>query len=186
MSGQETGHRWLARLAKLRLDRASGDPAPHKPLLLPAVLDLADAGTAAELFPLTPELAFRFLSYWPVVSHRRRQRPDVRLPFHYLKSDGCWEPLTDAGDPSPHNRLTRSARLDPEFAALLGNPGFRRVARLVLIGRYFQPAEQLALCSMLEVPLPDPATVEQVTAAGREESRRAGRELRFQVSVVTA
>jgi hypothetical protein len=29
---------WLGRLSKLRVDRASGDPAPHKPLLLLVVL----------------------------------------------------------------------------------------------------------------------------------------------------
>jgi putative restriction endonuclease len=31
-------------LARLKVDRASGDPAPHKPLLLLVVLDLAEQG----------------------------------------------------------------------------------------------------------------------------------------------
>jgi putative restriction endonuclease len=35
---------WLAKLANLRVDRARGDPAPHKPLLLLVVLELAEQG----------------------------------------------------------------------------------------------------------------------------------------------
>jgi putative restriction endonuclease len=33
---------WLAKLANLLVDRARGDPAPHKPLLLLVVLELAE------------------------------------------------------------------------------------------------------------------------------------------------
>jgi len=35
---------WLAKFSKLRVDRARGDPAPHKPLLLLALCDLAEQG----------------------------------------------------------------------------------------------------------------------------------------------
>lgn len=63
----------LAKLAKLKVDRATGDPAPHKPLLLLVVLELAEQGVlAAPVLPLMPEpggfylalgkpIAFRFL-----------------------------------------------------------------------------------------------------------------------------
>ena len=40
---------WLARLAKLNIDR-SRDPAPHKPLLLLAILTRLDEG---EPFPMS-------------------------------------------------------------------------------------------------------------------------------------
>jgi putative restriction endonuclease len=33
--------RWLAKLRKLRVDVARGDPAPHKPLLMLVVIELA-------------------------------------------------------------------------------------------------------------------------------------------------
>lgn len=36
------GERWLAKLAKLRVAWAKGDPAPHKPLLLLAIIELAE------------------------------------------------------------------------------------------------------------------------------------------------
>src|SRR5436309_3550347 len=53
---------WLAKLAHLKVDKARGDPAPHKPLLLLVVLELAEQGLLPEgTLPLSPELAFRFL-----------------------------------------------------------------------------------------------------------------------------
>jgi putative restriction endonuclease len=56
---------WLGRLAKLKVDKASGDPAPHKPLLLLVVLELAEQGLLPpDELELTPELAFRFATYW--------------------------------------------------------------------------------------------------------------------------
>ena len=51
---------WHRRLAMLRVDRASGDPAPHKPLLLLAILERADRGElTCETLVLSPELAAR-------------------------------------------------------------------------------------------------------------------------------
>ena len=69
---------WLGKLSKMRVDRASGDPAPHKPLLLLVVLDLAQDGLLPpKTLALTPDLASRFMSYSTVVANRRPQRPDV-------------------------------------------------------------------------------------------------------------
>ena len=64
---------WLAKFARLRIDTASN--APHKPLLLLVVLDLAERETfGPDVLPLTPQLAFRFCSYWSIVAHRRKQK----------------------------------------------------------------------------------------------------------------
>src|SRR3712207_968261 len=99
--------RWLAKCAELHVYRARGGPAPHKPLLLLVVLELAEQGLLPEtLLPLTPDLAFRFCTYWTTVAYRRTQRPDVRLPFHHLHGDGFWSPLGEDGKPSPTRRLT--------------------------------------------------------------------------------
>jgi len=77
-----TPDEWLGKFANLRFDRASGDPAPHKPLLLLVVLEMAEQGLLPnEILPLTPELAFRFCTWWSVVASRRKQRPDIRFPF---------------------------------------------------------------------------------------------------------
>ena len=76
-----TPDQWLAKLAKLKVDRASGDPAPHKPLLLLVVLELAEQGLLPnQELALTPELAFRFNTYWSIiVASRRKQRPKSEL-----------------------------------------------------------------------------------------------------------
>lgn len=60
---------WLDRLTHLRVDAARGNPAPHKPLLLLVLLDLAEAGQLpARTLALTPDLAFRFFAYFKIVA----------------------------------------------------------------------------------------------------------------------
>jgi len=79
---------WLRKLATLRLDRARGDPAPHKPLLLLVITEMAEKGEiVCPEVPLSPDLAFRFSVFWSVVAQRRKQPPEVRLPFHHI---GSW------------------------------------------------------------------------------------------------
>src|SRR5260370_39779004 len=96
---------WLTKFSKLRVDRARGDPAPHKPLLLLVVCDLAETTNLShDTLPLTPELAFRFYTYWSIVAGRRPQRPDVLLPFHHLLCDGVWSVLDAKGAPSPDRK----------------------------------------------------------------------------------
>src|SRR5438128_465257 len=93
-----TPEQWLGKLAKLKVDKARGDPAPHKPILLLVVLELAEQGLLPkEVLPLSAELAYRFRTYWSIVSHRRDQRPDIRFPFYHLKSEGVWSPLDENG-----------------------------------------------------------------------------------------
>ena len=145
---------WLHKLATLRIDRARGNPAPHKPLLLLVIVEMAEKGeiTSREV-TLSPDLAFRFSVFWSVVAQRRKQPPEVRLPFHHLGSSGMWQPLTADGNPSPDKKLTTVIRLDPTFYDCLADPRFRERARRVLIETepYFFPEERVALYSMLNI-----------------------------------
>jgi len=134
---------WLHKIAHLRVYKAKGGPAPHKPLLLLVLLELAEEGILPEdVLPLTPELAFRFCTSWNIVAPRRTQRPDVRLPFHHLQSDGFWSALGEDGKPSPDDRLTRSAALVSDFVGFANDPAHRDKARRILIAKYFPPDEQ--------------------------------------------
>src|SRR5262245_42256402 len=127
-----TPEAWLDKLAKLRVDRASGDPAPHKPLLLLAVLEFAERGQLPpKTLPLSAELAFQFYTYWTVVAHRRRQRPDVRLPFHHLQSDGFWSVLDENSQPSDHFRESRYAVMPSDFVCFANDPVSRERARQI-------------------------------------------------------
>ena len=76
---------------KLRVDRKGGSLAPHKPLLLLVIIEMAQHGLVpSRVLRLSPELAFRFYTYWTVVAYRRTQEPDIRYPFYHLQSDGFW------------------------------------------------------------------------------------------------
>jgi putative restriction endonuclease len=179
--------RWLAKCAKLNVYRAKGGPAPHKPLLLLVILELAEQGLLPDgQLPLTPELAFRFCTFWNAVAHHRTQRPDVRLPFHHLHRDGFWAPLMADGKPSPDDRLTRCVQLVPEFVAFARDPVYRDKARRVLIQTYFQPDQSSALLELVGLPVLSEEEAADVTLPLPEEAKGRGREARFRLSVVAA
>src|SRR5574341_798094 len=74
MSDPPDSQRWLKVAANLRVDRKH-TIAPHKPLLLLVVADLAEEGTlTSAVLSLTGELVFRFLAFWTVVAKSRPQR----------------------------------------------------------------------------------------------------------------
>jgi putative restriction endonuclease len=179
---------WLAKLSKLRVDRARGDPAPHKPLLLLVLCDLVEEGNhLPDVLPLSPELAFRFYTYWSIVAGRRKQGPDVRLPFHHLSGDGIWSALDERGNPSPDRMVTKFAKLPCDLVTFLGDPANREKARHILIAKYFPPSEQIALYEMIGLPVPSRQEIEQNAAyKSPEEAKRAGREARFRNRVVIA
>jgi len=181
-------HYWLAKFSKLRVDRARGDPAPHKPLLILVLCDLAETGNLhRDVLSLSPELAFRFYAYWSIVSGRRSQRPDVRLPFHHLSGDGIWSVLDEDGHPSPDRMLTRYAKLPSDFVAFLEDPANREKTRHVLIAKFFRPSEQIALYETIGLPVPSRQEIEQNGAyKSPEEAQLAGREARFRIRVVSA
>ena len=177
---------WLHELATLRIDRARGNPAPHKPLLLLVILEMAEKGEiSGREVRLSPDLAFRFSAYWSIVAHRRAQPPDVRLPFHHLGSSGIWQPLTEDGKSSPDKKLTAIVRLDLGFLNALADQGFRDHARRVLVNTeaYFLPEERLALYAMLGMQ-PDQPEIRENMELYRA-SVEVGRNARFRIEVVT-
>src|SRR3954451_2239628 len=121
---------WYGKIANLRVDRARGEPAPHKPLLLMAVFDMMETGLRMEpILELTPELAFRFSVYGSVVAHRRSRALFVGFPFYHLSSDGFWVPLDEGKQPTTDRKRARYAVIDPTFLEVSGHPEFRKRAR---------------------------------------------------------
>jgi putative restriction endonuclease len=177
--------RWLKAAANLRVDRKN-DIAPHKPLLLLVVAELAEQGRLERILSLSGELVFRFLAFWTVVANRRSQKPNIRLPFYHLRSDGCWTPLSEKGEPTLERLRATAAQIDDGFFACLNDPPFREELRRVLIARYFiDLGECAALYDLVGLPLP-PDDVVKADAALWEESRERGREARFRLTVVPA
>lgn len=176
---------WLHKLATLRIDRARGNPAPHKPILLLVVIEMAERGEIKDRdIVLSPDIAFRFSAYWSIVAARRTQPPEVRLPFHHLGSSGVWQPLMPDGKPSPDKKLTTMVRLSPGFFECLAGQKFRDQARRVLVDTdpYFLPEERTALYAMLHMRPREPGVREEkeVYKAVIEK----GRDARFRIEVV--
>ena len=175
---------WLHKLATLRIDRSRG-PAPHKPLLLLVIIEMAEKNEiGCRDVPLSPDLAFRFSVFWSVVAQRRKQPPEVRLPFHYLGSSGIWQPLTTDGKPSPDRKLTSGIRLDSSFLDCLRDPQFRDQAQRTLIETepYFRPEEKTALYSLLKIK-PSASEIREAPE-GYKKSIQTGRDARFRIEVV--
>lgn len=178
--------KWLKVVSNLRVDR-KGSIAPHKPLLLLVLAELAEQGKlTGRILPLTGELVFRFLAYWTVVADRRPQRPDIHLPFYHMRSDGCWTPLDADGQPTLERRRAVAANLDDTFLACLNDADFRQQMRGILIAKYFVDfAERAALYQLVGLSVPPDAIVRE-DAKLYEAARERGREARFRLTVVPA
>ncbi len=141
----DTLQKYLQKMKRLRVDRAHG-VAPHKPLLLLAVIELIECGQIQENeIPLSPDLAETFIKYWSKVTNRR---PNIALPFFHLKSDGFWHLHANDGYEKVlevTERITAISRLreviayvslDDDLFVLLADPSNREMIRQTLICVY--------------------------------------------------
>ena len=129
----------------LRVDRAHG-VAPHKPLLLLAVIELIERGQIRqnEIY-FSPDLVETIMKYWVKVTDRK---PNITLPFFHLKSEEFWhlhpnvgyEKVLDVADRitaiSPLREVIAYACLEDDFFALLTDTGDREIIRQPLIYVY--------------------------------------------------
>lgn len=179
-----TQNDWLEKLTKLN---PCGD-APHKPLLLLALLDLVErSGALPSPLLLTTDLDFAFKVFEKVVTHRRRQKLDIRMPFHHLKTQGFWKAFTEHGDPSPDKSVTRYLIPNAEFSAVCADAAFREMARRILIAKHFEPAERNALYNLIGMAIPpDDQIAKDAKYESLHDAEIAGRDGRFRLDVVPA
>ena len=185
--------KWLGKLTKLNAATGSGKcrgKAPHKPLLLLCLLDMAEAGKlTGRRFTRTAELVLRFKSYGALVSERWPTRLDLRLPFFYLRTQGFWQTFTLEMIPAQSPESCFVCEQHGEFFDLLADADFRLKARLLLVSRYFEPRERVALLVSLGLVADGAEKIEQRMASLNEEAedtaRKKGRSARFAVQVVS-
>lgn len=182
--------RWLALLTRLNPATGRGlcqGKAPHKPLLLLSLLDMAEAGElTSRAFTRSAGLVVRFRSYGAIVTERWPTRLDLGLPFFHLSTQGFWAPFTSEMQSASSPDVCAVCEINPEFFELLCDPGFRLKARMILISRYFEPTERVAFFESLGIQSGNVGkqAAERVLSKAVEAAKRKGRSARFSVRVV--
>lgn len=183
---------WLAKLRQLNpnVTRAKGQGnerfAPHKPLLLLCLVEMADCG--AKLIPVvekSPELRLMFDCYWGIVQHRWGGKPGMDLPFHYLASQGFWMPLRHDNQLSEAVVTTVRIRLDEGFFQCLSDAEFRKSAKFLLVKTWFPVLEQQGLLAALGISKTEARRQEFAWQAQAPLEELRGRDARFRIAVVT-
>lgn len=138
---------YLNKIERLRIDRSHGKPAPHKPILLLAVIDLFEQGaiTTNKIEP-SPQIVESFLKFWHLVS---LEKPRIFLPFFHLKSDKFWHLHAKAGNEqllamtkqlnsmAQLANIVAFASLDKDLFTLLHRADAREAIRRKIIEVYF-------------------------------------------------
>lgn len=173
---------WLRRLGGLNVSRSKAKgPAPNKPLLMLAIIDLVEEGLAGQGGEVRrdAQLQLRFRNYTPICAPRRGNKIDLDLPWEHLASDGVYQ--------HPKGRVGDAVQLDQGLFGLLMQPDFRMAARKVLIANYFPPDEQVALFAACDMSPPSNADIAQVREdqATYKAQLRRGRCARFASQVIS-
>ncbi len=155
---------WLERLENLRSDVSPArwpvetlHRAPHKPLLLLAVLDLFAQGlVTTNLIQYKVDLTDTFELYWSKVMGEEKKTSWV-LPFYHLHKDGFWQLIPVPGMESALQatgqirtfrqleQMVIGARLDDALFVALMSDECRDTIRRFLIERYFAPEVRATL-----------------------------------------
>lgn len=189
MNQEAIAKHWLAKLIKLNPATGRGNckgKAPHKPLLLLSLLDMAEAGELpARVFTRTAGLVLRFRSYGSITTDRWPTRLDIKLPFFHLSAQGFWTPLDSEMHRARSPETCAVCEMDGEFYELIFDPGFRLKARMVLISKYFTSSERIALFEGLGVQDSGGAHRSAVMelSEAEETAKKRGRSARFAVKV---
>lgn len=143
-------------LTSLRRGTQHGEPRPHKPVLLLAVLELAEAGhLGVNEICFGPALFEPFAAYWTAVTDEPVGK--IQYPFWFMDSEPFWglvmqpgfeaKPLSKRVAPSAKqvSEWVRFARLDDALFAAVSDPETRGRIRGVLVATYFpERAERIA------------------------------------------
>ena len=146
-------------VSKTRWSAATCHRAPHKPLLLLAMMDLfAEGCIRKNLIEITPDLGELFTLYWARVMPPDRQG-NLHLPFFHLwrEKQTFWHLVPQSNKQTileaTHQvkslnqlrELIVGARLDIELYQLLCIEASRNALRAILIETYFAPQARSGL-----------------------------------------
>lgn len=139
--------------------------APHKPVLLLAVIDLVSRGVFTSPFlDVTGDLVEAnelFNGYWRRVAPTGHTS-SVAFPFSRLHNESFWELVAANGTPLDVSRLNintlpqlravaAGARMDAQLFALMAAPEARQALRQVLLEAHFSPGAQASLAEQIAI-----------------------------------
>lgn len=141
---------YTQKFAKLRQGVTRYGPAPHKPVLLLAVMQGIENGLIREnRIELTPELVAIFKSIWSRIVDTGHQ-PLIAQPFFYMRSEKFWHHVAKPGF-EEWVRISKNCnsigvlrnalayvKLDDELFLHLSDPVSRELLRRVLFETYFK------------------------------------------------
>jgi len=137
------------KITHLRVDRSKG-MAPHKPILLLAIIELIEYGKLSEnkICP-TPLITSTFLKYWSRLNFETH-RANVALPFFHLKSEGFWHLYPNKGYErvleftksiqtfSKLRKIIDYVTIDDNLFLIFSDKTYREIMRECIIATYFQ------------------------------------------------
>ncbi len=137
------------KFTKLRVDRAHGSVAPHKPILLLSVIELIEQGLLRQnQIALSVELIAAFLKLWQQLGSTTHNA-DIGMPFFHLRSDGFWHFKPNPGfvallssgakvrTVGVLQQAVEYAYLDEELFELLQQPTSRNLLINTLLNHWF-------------------------------------------------
>jgi len=145
----EVLNRCLRVFGSLHRNRSRSGYAPHKPILLLAILDQIERGQIREnRVAVTPELVATFRAYWRALVPEGAWVDRIVYPFRYLIRDGFWKLTKDGrplgseelGNPTSSVQLVAlidEAQLAEDLWELIQDKAAIRLLRSHLLATYF-------------------------------------------------
>lgn len=139
--------KYIAQFQRLNTNRRAGIDAPHKPILLLAIMDLVESGAInGTKIELTELLEKAFLRTWKrYVGSSLLFQPKVATPFWHMQNEPFYKLYTNDGKDlsgSPYSvkklRENTYAILDKDLFGLMNDENSRAQLRVVLVSTYFQ------------------------------------------------
>lgn len=150
MKKEELLKKYLNAFVKLKRATKNGIKAPHKPLLLLAILQLILKGEIFEnKIKITPQLVAQYADNWKWLVKESFFKQNFALPFYHLKSEGFWHlklnigqniELTSSLSIKSFSQLNESieyAYFDETLFALLMQVEAREILYQFLLKHYF-------------------------------------------------
>ncbi|WP_234405873.1 HNH endonuclease [Leeuwenhoekiella sp. MAR_2009_132] len=130
--------------------------APHKPILLISIIDIAERGLlTSNRFDITPELVLRFKEYFAALVETGHH-DNFALPFFHMKSEPFYRLIPRMGFERTFDKMKSAksiyklielvafAEIDKELFELLQIQSYRIIMKKFLLESYF-PGHTLAL-----------------------------------------